>query len=206
MKNRLQFKIWQARLFALVTLVALTGCSKTVQWEEEVPLNTGETIWVKRELTYAIQGDYANPLYLGLRAKSDQTFKFDYGGKRYNYKGQANILLIAISPKTRKPVLVAEPVANGWYSQNRYSCTTPFYVQFNPDSDGERWTWPPQIETWLYGVPTNIMLKIPDFDEVKEKYPASGRNYIDNTFLRSDSKYYQLIDAEHIVENCFVFK
>ena len=189
-----------------LAVTALTACSRTVEWEEEVPLNTGETIWVKRELTYAIRGAYANPLDLGFRAEPDQTFKFDYGGRRYIYKGQAKIILVAISPKTQKPILVAEPVANGWYSQNRYSCTTPFYVQFDPNVNGTEWTWPKKIDPWLYGLPTNIMLKIPDFDEVKNKYSASGRSQIDNTFLRSDSKYYQVIDAEHAFENCFNFK
>ena len=31
-----------------LAMTALTACSKTVEWEEEVPLNTGETIVVKR--------------------------------------------------------------------------------------------------------------------------------------------------------------
>ena len=193
------------RITLLLSAILLGACSKTVQWEEEVPLNTGETIWVKRELTYAIQGAHANPLDLGFRAKPNQTFKFDYGGRRYIYKGEAMIILIAISPKTQKPILVANPAGRDWQYQNRYSCTTPFYVQFNPDGDGERWAWPPQIETWLYGMPTNIMLKIPDFDEVKNKYPASGRNQIDNTFL-TFYEHYRAITAKHVAENCFNFK
>ena len=96
------------RITLLLSAILLGACSKTVQWEEEVPLNTGETIWVKRELTYAIQGAHANPLDLGFRAKPNQTFKFDYGGRRYIYKGEAMIIFIAISPKTQKPILVAE--------------------------------------------------------------------------------------------------
>ena len=27
-------------------MLQLSACSKTVQWEEEVPLNTGEVFWV----------------------------------------------------------------------------------------------------------------------------------------------------------------
>ena len=188
-----------------LAVTALTACYRTVEWEEEVPLNTGETIWVKRELTYAIRGAYANPLDLGFRAKPNQTFKFDYGGRRYTYRGEAMIILIAISPITQKPILVANPAGNDWQYQNRYSCTTPFFVQFNPNGDGERWTWPPQIENLLYGMPTNIMLKIPDFDEVKDKYPASGRNQIDNTSL-TFYEHYRTIAAQHVAENCFNFK
>lgn len=178
---------------------------RTVIWEEEVPLNTGETIWVTRELTYSIQGSHGNPLDLGFRAKSEQTFKFDYGGRRYTYKGQAMIILIAISPKTKIPVLVADPRGKDWQYLNRYSCTTPFYVQFNPNENATEWIWPKQIEPWLYGIPTNIMLNIPDIGKVKGKYRAFGRKQIDNTFL-AFYKNYRAIDAQHIDENCFVFK
>jgi hypothetical protein len=45
-------KFQMMKLCMLLPLVAITACSKTVQWEEEVPLNTGETIWVKRSDTY----------------------------------------------------------------------------------------------------------------------------------------------------------
>lgn len=37
-----------------LVMTALTACSKTVQWEEEVPLNTGDVIWVKREVVYKL--------------------------------------------------------------------------------------------------------------------------------------------------------
>jgi hypothetical protein len=49
-------------LSSLLGLLQLTACSKTVQWEEEVPLNTGEVIWVKREVTYKYKGAGGNPL------------------------------------------------------------------------------------------------------------------------------------------------
>ena len=32
-----------------VLALHLAACSRTVEWQEEVPLNTGETIWVKRK-------------------------------------------------------------------------------------------------------------------------------------------------------------
>ena len=33
----------------LLALV-LSACGRTVTWEEEVPLNTGETIWIERTM------------------------------------------------------------------------------------------------------------------------------------------------------------
>ena len=38
-----RFKTSLRILVAMVAALQLTACSKTVQWEEEVPLNTGET-------------------------------------------------------------------------------------------------------------------------------------------------------------------
>jgi hypothetical protein len=32
----------------------LCACSKTMQWEEEVSLNTGETIWIERTMPWAL--------------------------------------------------------------------------------------------------------------------------------------------------------
>ncbi len=52
-------------LLAVVGALQLTACSKTVQWEEEVPLNTGETIWVKRTVVYSLQGESGNPMDIG---------------------------------------------------------------------------------------------------------------------------------------------
>jgi hypothetical protein len=36
----------------VVAVFLLSACSKTVTWEEEVPLNTGEVIWVERVDSY----------------------------------------------------------------------------------------------------------------------------------------------------------
>ena len=42
-----------ARLaLAIACAVLMTGCSKRVEWREEVPLNTGQTIWVQRSALY----------------------------------------------------------------------------------------------------------------------------------------------------------
>ena len=73
------------------------------------------------------------------------------------------------------------------------------------DENATEWIWPKQIEPWLYGIPTNIMLNIPDIGKVKGNYRAFGRKQIDNTFL-AFYKNYRAIDAQHIDENCFVFK
>ena len=52
----------QRLVLAAFAVLQLAGCSKTVQWEEEVPLNTGETIWVQRTVKYTYRGGAGNPL------------------------------------------------------------------------------------------------------------------------------------------------
>ena len=55
-------------LMALVALAALqlSGCSRTVEWEEEVPLNTGETIWVHRSMPWVYKGGFGNPFDMSM--------------------------------------------------------------------------------------------------------------------------------------------
>ena len=38
----------------MLAIVQLTGCAKNVKWEEEVLLNTGETIVVSKEVRYTM--------------------------------------------------------------------------------------------------------------------------------------------------------
>jgi hypothetical protein len=52
-------------LLVVVGALQLAACSKTVQWEEEVPLNTGEVIWVKRTDTFIRRSEPGNPLQMG---------------------------------------------------------------------------------------------------------------------------------------------
>ncbi len=55
-------------LIVMISLNLLSACSKKVHWEEEVPLNTGEVIWVKRIVTYKFQGASGNPFDMAYRA------------------------------------------------------------------------------------------------------------------------------------------
>ncbi|MDH5799085.1 MAG: hypothetical protein OEZ19_11005 [Paracoccaceae bacterium] len=142
-------------IFALVTSLQLTGCSKTLQWKEEVQLNTGATIWVKRTVVYTKRGGAGNPLDMAYRRETDQAIEFTWNGRPYYYKGEANIMVLAISPENT-PVLVAPADGNAWDSRYHYACTLPYYVQLVPDATGRAWTWPPHIEPWLYNLPTNL--------------------------------------------------
>ena len=192
-------KIFQI-LLALITAMQLGACSKTARWEEEVPLNTGETIWVKRHTTYSVGGDAGNPLDLAYRPDWKETLVFEYKGKTFEYTGEAHLLVLAISP-AGQPVLVAPAADKSWDRQNNYFCTTPHYVQLVPDPSGKAWSWPDHIESWLYGLPANLMLKRQKPSEMKDRYTTSDRNKADE-IARIQSQDYRSIDAAYKSTAC----
>lgn len=172
-----RFSRAHARLVLLVLLTALcTGCAKTVKWEEEVLLNTGETIWVSKKVRYSIKGQPGNPLDLGYVPDRIQTITFTYKNTKYSYEGDAGIMLLAISPHG-KPMVVAHPGYWGWYARHNYPvCARPFYVQLMPDESGRTWTWPNQIEEWTYHLPANIMRNMPDPSRAKHRYTMHDKS------------------------------
>ncbi|MGE0332068.1 MAG: hypothetical protein AB7P37_15425 [Ramlibacter sp.] len=188
---------------AVTLLIAtlLAGCSRTVTWQEEVPLNTGETIWVTREVTYKLQGASGNPLDMGYRPDWTEELAFDWQGRHYRYVGDASLMLLAISPAAKRPVLVAKAADKQWNWQNNYRCTTPFYVQFVPDASGRVWSWPPSIEPWLYGMPYNLMAKRADLGEFKTRYTSSDRARMDRTMSIQNPSSVR-VDPAYMFDGC----
>lgn len=149
--------------------LVLTACTRTVTWEEEVPLNTGETIWIERSMPWEIRGSQGNPYDLGMRPTRDQTIRFKYRSRQYVYTGRADVRWIAVSPITKEPVLVAPASSYGWDVQNHFTCTVPHYVQLVPDATGQRWSWPEHVEPWLFDLPANVMAVIPALKEQRQR-------------------------------------
>ena len=186
-------------LLAVIAAMQLTACSKTVQWEEEVPLNTGETIWVKRTVEYTYQGGAGNPFDMAYRPKrGSYVSEFSWRGKRYRFDLDANVVLIAISPQ-ESPVLIGE--GDYWNLMGRYPCTTPLYVQFVPDATGRNWTWPPSIEPWLYNMETNRLFAIPTPDQPKQRYTVDERKAANAPGL-AGSRSRQKINPAHTGDLC----
>ena len=183
-------------------VVTLSACSKTVQWEEEVPLNTGETIWVKRYVTYKYKGAGGNPLDMAYRPDWTEEIAFEWKDKTYRYVGDADLMLLAISPITQLPVLVAHAANKDWHWRHSYRCTTPFYVQFIPDSSGQDWSWPPSIEPWLYGMGHNLLAKRDDLEKMKSRYTTSDRVAMDRTMAIQDP-FSARIDPIYKSDTCF---
>ena len=184
-----------------IAALELSACSKAVSWEEEVPLNNGTTIWVKRTQEYSYRGGGGNPVDIAFRPDPEENVEFTWGGRKYHYRGDAQIILLAISP-LNTPVLVAPAADNGWHWNHNYKCTTPFYVQLIPTDDGASWRWPAQIEPWLIGLRYNLMRSRALAAEVRKKYTTEDRNEMDaNSSSQDTSK--TRIESDHKPEACF---
>ena len=187
-------------LLALLAACSLAACARTVHWEEEVLLNTGETIWVQKQVRYSIKGQPGNPADLGYVPDWVETISFEYAGRKYSYSGEAGIMVLAISP-TRQPRLLAAAHFKNWDRKAGFKCVAPYYVQFIPSNDGQQWTWPTQIEPWTYHLPINLMINRDDLLDVKQRYTMADK--AKQQFLRDpDSFYLHKIDPNFTTIDC----
>lgn len=185
----------------LFFFTALSGCEKTITLGQEVLLNTGEKIVVTWIVDYNLQGDAGNPLNIKMRPKLIKTMSFNYHGNEYRYHGDATLFLLAISPEGR-PNLVLHPNGFAWNWKNNYRCTTPYYAQLIPDKTGENWTFPPNIEGWLYGLRGNLSRKI--FHEKNPKKIKSAYQTIQEEYSskRTDEAMFQFVDPNYTTDDC----
>jgi hypothetical protein len=171
--------LWAQKHWFISTTVVLIGLcmfmtrDRTVTWEEEVPLNTGETIIVKRSGTYSLRMQPGSPFDIRLSPEPVSTIKFEYKGKLYSFQSEGGLQVLAIGPDGR-PNLVSH-AGGDWGTRNRYSCDPPYYVQFQPSLSGKDWTWPPRIEPWLYHHPTNLVLGIAELKFDGKRMTAADR-------------------------------
>lgn len=136
------------RIATILTLVAttlLSACSKTVQWEEEVPLNTGETIWVKRTDTYRRGSEPGNPLQLVWLPKS-RALEFSWHGQHYKYHTDTTDIMMLYG------LVVPKSIAIVAWTKN---CAKPGYGEFQWANDG--WHLQPNVSSVLIGKSRNLM-------------------------------------------------
>lgn len=202
----LRASLWMQKHWIVSTLAFLVGtCTfmtrdRTVTWEEEVPLNTGETIVVKRTGRY-IDFDYdLSQNRLGYKPDPVSTIEFTYKGKPYAFVGEPGLLLLAIAPNGF-PNLIADPRNNGWEWKNNYFCVVPYYLQLRPDSTGKQWDWPEQIDPWLYGLPTNLIIGLIPLDSDGKKYAVADRA-LENGTRHSSEGHSRTIVSTYKFDSC----
>ena len=195
---------WFARHWIISLLALLIGsCAfltrdRTVSWEEEVPLNTGETIWVKRYVTYKFDVTQDNPFVPSYFPKGVETREFAWKGKKYSYTGDAAIIVIAISPSTNLPTLVA---MKSIYGQNQL-CAKPFYDQLVVNEQKWEWERLPKIEPWILNLPRNLMAyRSKKFDEAEKRYSYTDQKSKDKNMMR-DNPPSAYIDPNYQPEFC----
>lgn len=185
---------------ALVIAFSVAGCSRSVHWEEEVPLNTVETIWVKRSGTYTYRSASGNPLDYGYQPDWVSTTEFKYKGKDYSFTDTASLILLAIAARGT-PNLVADAADHDWQWKNKYYCVTPYYVQFRPDGAGKHRTWPERIDPQLYGLPTNLIFGLPPLASSGKKFTAAERER-KNASLTAGNKELRSIEPTYSTNIC----
>jgi hypothetical protein len=189
-------------LVILVGVALLAGCSKTVHWEEEVPLNTGETLVVQRSGTYEfVPWDASTGHIFFYSPSSTANIEFTYRAKSYRHTGQLLLLALVISPGG-VPSLIGNPTANDWDWRNKYTCTEPSYIQLNPDITGRSWAWPSKIEPWTFGLKTNLVFGVAQLDANGKRLAAADRSQM-NASLAAIYRHYQVIDPTFKNPNCF---
>ena len=200
--KRLPTSSWRCKhLIAVLALGwVLAGCTRTVHWEEEVLLNTGETIWVKRSGTYTYRSASGNPLDYGYQPDWVSTIEFFYRRKNYLFTNSAGLILLAVAPDGT-PKLVASAANHDWQWENKYYCVTPFYVQFNPNSMDHAWKWPDAISEWLFNLPTNLLFGVPPIAASGKKISIAEKGQLNASVFHS-FKHYRSIEPGHTTTNC----
>jgi hypothetical protein len=176
-------------LLAVMTVLLLVGCTRSVEWREEVPLNTGETIWVERRGSYRFGSESGSPFQFGYQDERVMKLEFNYRGKRYTYESDAMLQVLAISPEGI-PNLVAMVSAY----EAGLQCSRPSYVQLRPDETAQRWLRVDRIDTWLHDKPTNLLFALPPFEE---RTITAAERSTRNTFNYVAGNQYRWVDPTY---------
>ena len=176
-------------LAAVIALAALAGCTKTAEWQEEVPLNTGETVWVTRTVEFERYGD--NPLALGwsdLRSR-EEVLQFDWRGTRYRIQPPRPPLVLFIDPVAGQPALVLPQL---WHN-----CRRPHFEQWQAGPGG--WT-PRPLSPAAVGLPKNLMRDRPArVEQIRSTYPAALIRELD---APSSRHFRDSVDPDYLPPAC----
>ena len=179
-------------LLAVAAAAQLTACSKSIQWEEEVPLNTGETIWVKRTDTFTRGSEPGNPLKSAWWPKS-RALEFTWQGRLYTYQSDSKVSVgaILIYPLVAdKTLAIVDATSN---------CAKPGYGEFRWAKG--RWQLQQNVNQVLIGQPRNLMSYYSAEDgAVPARVTKEIRNTKDTAPNRGRTDL--TLDASRIATNC----
>jgi hypothetical protein len=141
--NRRDFAV--ATVASPLLLSACGASTKTVEWEEEVPLNTGEIIWVKRADTYIRRSEPGNPLQIGWWMDK-RAIEFDWQTKKYRFQTDTTeILMLYVLDASKNIAVIA------WTKE----CSKRGYGEHH--WIGGNWQLQSSFNPALVGQPRNLM-------------------------------------------------
>lgn len=143
-------KLLKLSLAGLAAL-QLSACSqtKTVDWEEEVVLNTGEVIWVNRADTFRRGTEPGNPLK-STWWPDGRFYEFSWQGQKYTYRARSKVggpILMFVDPAD-KSILLIDSTFN-------LDCAKPGYGEFRWNHGS--WQLQQNVSLAVVGQPRNLM-------------------------------------------------
>ncbi|MDP3760098.1 MAG: hypothetical protein Q8R01_06240 [Ramlibacter sp.] len=132
-------------LLVLIAAFHLAACSKTVQWEEEVELSSGEILWVKRTDSFKRTSEPGNPLQSAWWP-TRRALEFTWHGQRYEFDTDTTSIMMLYEVEVSKSMAIV-----AWTKK----CAKPGYGEFRR-ANGD-WHLQPTVSAAIVGKPRNLM-------------------------------------------------
>jgi hypothetical protein len=146
-------------VIAILSTAVLSGCGKTIRWEEEVPLNTGEILVVERIAKFKRGSEPGNPLKAAWWPEGG-SIGFSLDGQRfvYEYSGRMNAFGIFVVGSRQSPSIV---------DYTGHKCAQPGLGEFRWHSG--QWELQRALSGELLGRPRNLIYAEADPDSAWPK-------------------------------------
>jgi hypothetical protein len=187
---------WRRFAAAAVSTLSLllSACGQslnTVEWEEEVLLNTGEIIWVKRVDTFIRGAEPGNPLQRTWRLNK-RAYEFTWLGKKYIYTTEVKVspgALMLYVHDAGKTLGIVD------FSRN---CIKPGYGEFRWINGN--WQLQENAASALIGQARNLMGSFDSEGEIPARVNRAFKQQVDTAPNRS--KKIMQIDESNLATNC----
>ena len=143
-------------------------------WHEEIPLNTGESLWALRSGKRSFRSAQGNGLDFGLYEEAPKSLKFEYRGAQYKYSGDSEALLLSIDAQGR-PFIVASPSFSVVGDRIIDPCAQPFYVVIELAPGGTVSRIAPLTDRDSFGRAANLTTRLPKEFFYRSKLSAEDR-------------------------------
>lgn len=178
----------------LVASLSLCGCGRKleIQWEEEVPINESETVWVSRTDQFNSGGEPGNPFQQAWFLHN-RSYIFEWRGQKYEYSADVQsspgIFLIHGDGKTSLVTVV----------DYNTKCKKAGFAQYNLKN--EKWAPQRNINSDLLGASRNLMEYYSTRGNIPKRLSLQAK---EGLHLSSPRKRQSLnvLSSDSLAENC----